>query len=124
MDDQTAEVQVQGKTIQLKQPRSVALRMDIWTAAPTTPIRAWVAALAMCWQSPGKPKTQYAKCSFNVPFFGGQVIEELSERGWTATDFQTAGLKAYLLCISGLTDGAQVEEAENFSKGTEGISPD
>lgn len=123
MAEDIVEIRLGKDTIQLKAPKSIALRMDIWAAWSDSTIRSFAAALAMCWASPGKPKTQLHQAKYNIPVFGGLVIEELAQRGYTAGQIQAGGLVAFMLCRRDLVSGGEVEEAENFSEEMEDRLP-
>ena len=110
------EVVLGNDTITLQAPKSLALRMAICAAAGANNLRACIAALAMCWRSPGRPKTQIRAARYNVAEFGGLVAEELAERGYTVSDLYVAGAHAFRLCCEGLVTGDEVDEAENFTE--------
>lgn len=115
-DADTAEVKLGDDLITLHRPRSVALRMDVWAAYSDSNIRAFVAALAICWRSPGRPKSKIKAAQYNIAEFGGMVAEELTERGYTVDQLYIAGAQAWRLCCDGLTTAAEVDEAENFTE--------
>jgi hypothetical protein len=108
------DVQLGNDTITLQAPKSMALRMDVWATWGSNPVRAMIAALAMCWRSPGRPKAKLASVQYNIFAFSELVADELAERGYDAEAMATAGQVAFTLCVDGIVGGQEVDEAENF----------
>jgi hypothetical protein len=106
-----------GKTRQLKlqAPKSFALRHEIAAAAGSNWRRAFIAALAVCWVSPGRPKTSYSSCDYNPLAFGGKVIDELDAQGYDFSELLAAGVEAFNLLAEGMLTEAEVSDAEGNS---------
>lgn len=112
-------VHLAGTDIPLKTPTSASARWDVYSAATANPNRAFAAALALCWDGTDKPKARLAAHRFDALAFGGAVLDDLVARGITLPEIIGAGLVAWQMCGEGLITAAEVEDAENFSRGGE-----
>lgn len=112
-------VSLGGDDVALAAPTSTASRWDVYSAATSNANRAFAAALGLCWQGKGKPKTRLAAHKFEPLSYGGAVLDELVERGITVPEILGAGLRAWQLCGDGLITAQEVEEVEGFSGGEE-----
>jgi len=112
-------VTLAGVDVELQSPASTSARWDVYSAATSNPNRAFAAALALCWQGKGKPRTRLQSHRYDALAFGGAVLDELTGRGVPLPEVIGAGLVAWQLCGDGLITGAEVEDAEDFSAGEE-----
>jgi hypothetical protein len=86
----------------------IACGMEITTS---TADRVAAAALGLCW---GHPKTKlranFQAVAFDVLAFGGQVLDDLGEKGWDLDDVCLAGLEAWRGVRASLVSPASTEE--------------
>lgn len=118
-EDQTITVQLGDMSVELRKPKSHAIRYEILAAADESNNRAGTAALGVCWQAGPtgrKPTARYVKCKCNPLIYGGRVLDELVGRGIDYAELMNASLEAFRLLASDLLDAAEVEEAEDFSE--------
>lgn len=108
------KVNVGGKDVGLTLPKSFALRNEIAVAGITNWQRAVVAALGVCWTGPGKPKAKY-ESTYSPMEYGGEVIDELVERGLDPADLWEPAAKAYYLVTSSLLAESEVADKEVFT---------
>ena len=114
MPDNTVEIG--PRSVTLKAPRSLALRHEVVAYAATNPHRAFAAALGICWQSVGRPKTQYAGCQHSPGIYGGRVIDELlAHDGVTYADIVSAGADAWIYLNESLPTETEVAAAADFT---------
>jgi hypothetical protein len=108
-------VTIGGNTWAPKLPRSFTLRQDLIIAIGNNPRRAAAAALGLCWAGPNAPGAQYNRANWDALQYGGQVMDELVERGIDWGEVYAAGM----VCLSKLVDihvsEAEVKDAENFT---------
>lgn len=107
--------QIGEHTVSLRPPASLAVRWEILAAAHTSGIRASAAALAACWDGPGRPSARYSAHAYSVPLFGGAVLEELLTRGVSFVQITEAGAAALGVLADGLVTADEVSDAEDFS---------
>ena len=108
--------------ITLALPASVSVRWDIVRAYNSNPDRAFAAALAACWNGPGRPKVSYAAAKFDPLAFGGMVIDELAARGAAPADIVTVGARAWMLLADAMVPAQEINEAADFTAPTEPTS--
>ncbi len=101
--------------ITLTLPASVSIKWDIVRAAANNSDRAFAAALAACWDGPGRPKAKYAAFSYNPLPFGGAVMDELAARGVPVVDIVNVGAVAWKLICDAMVPADEVEEQAGFS---------
>lgn len=110
-----------GKDLLLAPPKSYTVRLEVAVAVERNHARAAAAALALCWQSPDRPRAKYA---YDVMAFGGAVIDELcGERRLNPGDVVTAGNTALALCGDGLFTAAEVAAAVGNSEAGDAPAP-
>lgn len=100
--------------------KSFAVRHEIAAAAASNWRRGFVAALAVCWKGPGRPKTSYASCDYNPLAYGGKVLDELLEQGHDLAEVLAAGTQAFNVLAEDLITEAEVSEAEGNSDAPQG----
>lgn len=115
-------VHIGGRDVVLTVPKSYALRTEVWLAANENHIRGSMAALAMCWKGPGRPRTQYSRAGYNPLVFGAQVMDEMIDRGLTLQELMPAGAAAIQLVVGGLVTDEEVKEAEGNSEAEAEVS--
>lgn len=110
-----------GEKITLARPRSYAARYDVLVASGQNQSRALVAALGLCWVGPTRPRARYER-THNPLTYGGEVLDELVERGLRRGDILAAAVQAWPLATEGLADAEAVKEVEGKSEAPEGDS--
>ena len=109
-------VQLEGRDIRLKLPKSFTLRNEIATAAINNLHRACGAALGICWTGPGRPAARY-ESTYSPLVFGGAVIDELcADRGLGWPDVFAAGVAASTLIADSLPREDEVSRIEGNSE--------
>jgi len=88
------DIQIGNESTALVLPRSATARFEIVQAlgeGQTVPLRVAAAAVGLGWPSgPRRPRARY---SGDVQGYGGEVADELLERGATMVDIVRAGAK-------------------------------
>lgn len=108
------------RTLKLEAPKSFTVRHEIVASAKSNWMRAFVAALAVCWKGPGRPKVSYSSCEYNPLMYGGKVLDELLEHGYDLAELLEAGAEALNLLAEDLLTEAEVTEAEGNSDAPQG----
>lgn len=131
----------------LRPPNSVATAYDVVGAGATNPMRAFCAALGVCWNASDvkrdvehvddederaalakRPvahrltKPPVAKYTFEPLAYGGDVFDALVGRGYRPAQVHAAGVVAMNLLVELLPGGDEVDEAEDFSEPAPGDS--
>ena len=106
-----ATVRVGQREFALALPKSLQLRYDLVTAFATNRERASFACLAACWSGMGRPKARYED-SYSVFKWGGDVADELFERGVSREEIAIAASWAFVVIVRSLPDLQRLEAAE------------
>lgn len=106
---------VGAHTVTLRPPKGQAIAWDILSYRGINGVRAACAALGACWRGEGRPKASYTACGFSPGAYGGQVMEELLERGVKFGAMVQAGEKAVAVLTSSIVTADEVDEAEGFT---------
>lgn len=109
-------VEIGAREISLSPPSSLTIRHEIVASAADNWKRSFGAALGSCWRGLGRPKVKYARCDYNPLKYGGEVIDELIERGEDITEIITAGGIAFQMLADGLISEKEVADVENFTE--------
>lgn len=117
MDNGKTEISLGGTDVQLALPQSFALLSDVVSAASRNQGRAFGAALGICWQGSGKPRTSLQGYSYDVMVYGGAVLDELAARGLKYNELQAAGMMAWSLCAAAILTESEVSDTEDFTGG-------
>ena len=104
-------VKVGNREVVITLPKSLSVRFDVVAFYAKNPQRACAAALALCWGGLGRPKSKY-ESSYSIGQFGGEVFDELQERGATPAEIITAGTWAYVAICRSLPRAEEVDRAE------------
>lgn len=113
-------------TIQLRRPASATQRYEIWLASVVSPDRAFAAALGSCLPAQGKGAPLELVHRYEMTYsplaYGGQVLDELLDKGLSRAEIRTAGIIAHnfiseeFVDDAGLPAGADAEQrTEDFS---------
>lgn len=111
-----ATVKVGAREFALALPKSLQLRYDLVQGFATNRERASFACLAACWSGLGRPKAKYED-SYNVLRWGGDVADELFERGVSREEIAIAASWAFVVIVRSLPDLQRLETAEKNSGG-------
>lgn len=108
-------VKLGGRDIQLLPPRSYAAAYDVVIAAQQNEVRAGAAALGLCWQGEGGPKTSYEVAGYDAIKYGGLVMDELVARGLRPMEIRAAGAVAWWVAADQIVSEEEVSAAEGNS---------
>ncbi len=108
-------VKVGQREFALVLPKSLQLRYDLVEGFATNRERASFACLAACWSGMGRPKAKYED-SYNVLRWGGDVADELFERGVPRDEAAIAASWAFVKVGQSLPELQRLEAAEKNSE--------
>lgn len=114
MDDLT----LGGRPLRLVQPprsRALVLAGDVAVHMRHHSTQATAAALGACLPPEHSVQARYSDTQ-SVLEYGAAVVEELTARGMTLSEFSRAGRRAFDLVVSLWPTARQVEEATGFSE--------
>lgn len=109
-------VKIGEREVSLSAPASLTIRHEIVSAAGDNWRRSFGAALGACWRGLGRPKIKYARCDYNPLKYGGEVIDELLDRGENISEIITAGGVAFNLLAADLIGEKEVAEVSDFTE--------
>ena len=98
------------REIRLEAPGSMTIRHEIVASAASNWRRAFGAALGACWRGPGRPKVRYGSCDYNPLRYGGEVLDELDERGEDLEEVLAAAGAAFGMLAEGMISEEEVEK--------------
>ena len=108
-------VQVGDREVTLTLPKSLSVRYEIAAFSMSNENRARFAALGQCWGGLGRPKARY-ETSYNVGQYGGEVLDELLQRGVNLHELRAAGAWALSKIYQSLPQPEEVDKAEGNSE--------
>lgn len=111
------EVLINGEKVPLEAPQDFMVCREIVKSAGDNYERAVCAALGVCWRGKGRPRTRY-KTDYNPLRYGGEVFNELAERGVHPKEIAWAGTIALHHCAvraGAVPLKAEVDATVNFS---------
>ena len=113
-------VTIEGNTWRPRLPRSFTLRQDLILGSASNPRRAAAAALGICWAGPNRPSASYQRSNWDPMAYGGEVLDELVERGveWDAA--YHAGMVCLSVLLREHVGEPEVADAENFTEAEAG----
>jgi len=102
--------------IALEMPHSFASRRAVVACgaaiSESTADRVAGAALGMCWAHPSmKLRASYAASNYDVLAYGGDVIDDLGEKGWDLEDVCKAGVDCWMAIAKSLASPTSTPEA-------------
>ena len=112
-------VNLGGAEVRLGLPKSYSVCFDVVVAAGQNTLRAFCAALGLCWQGKGRPRARYDASGYNALAYGGQVLDELVARGLTPGEVHAAGAIAFNLMAEQIITEDEVADAEGNSEAPE-----
>jgi hypothetical protein len=118
-----SQIKIKDQEIQLQQPQSYAIRWDVATAGPRSPMRAMAAAIGVCWPpvnaiwpgASGRRCPLYEASGYDALRYGGTIIDDLTAAGVPMSEIVKAGAVALSLVQNGLFGEREVAAAEDFS---------
>lgn len=113
------EVTLNGKTIPLHPPTSLAAAFDVAAATGKNSSRGLYAALGLCWGGKQRLRSKFSD-SYNALEYGGQVFDEMLAAGLNAGEITTAAVEALTLLVSVLPSSDEVQAAEGNLETSEG----
>lgn len=109
-------VTVGNREVTLVLPKSLSVRYEIAGFYSTNANRARAAALGLCWGGLGRPKARY-ESSYSLGQYGGEVLDELLQRGIDPIELRTAGTWAIATIFASFPRPDEVDRAEGNSGG-------
>ena len=109
-------VTIEGNTWKPRLPRSFTLRQDLILGSASNPRRAAAAALGLCWAGPGRPAASYQRANWDPMAYGGQVLDELVERGIPWDEVYHIGMVCLSQVVEAHVGEPEVAEAANFTE--------
>lgn len=107
------KVQLGKLEVELEMPASYSIRYEVFLASAQSQVRAWAAALGLCWKGKSGLRARYEH-SYNPLVYGGQVMDELVARGMAPAEVAAAGVIAHNLLSREFMPEKEVAEAERF----------
>lgn len=104
-------VKVGAREVVITLPKSLSVRFDVAAFYSQNATRACAAALGLCWGGMGRPKSKY-ESSYNVGTFGGEVFDELVQRGVSPAEIAQAGTWCFVAICRSLPRADEVDKAE------------
>ena len=109
-----------GKKYKFRAPKKkLSVLQDIFSASLSNPARAMAASIGLCnYFGLGKLKANFFQMNCNVGAYGGAVMDELLELGWTPSEIMVVGSLIFADVQENLIDlypsQTQVDEEKGF----------
>lgn len=115
MSEEALVVYFQGQEWKLSAPDDFAAMTDVVHLGPFNAKRAFAAALAITWRGKRRPKVSLRSCNYDIGRFGGEVFDELINRGSSIEEITEAGALAYSFLSQQVVKRQEVRDTADFS---------